>query len=176
MTFFLVTLLLCILAEALFSGGEIALLSADKIKLRHVAEQTVSGQRAIQRFLEDPSVLISTSLVGTNICVVLSSVIATLFFLRWMPHHAELLSLAVMTPVIVVFGEILPKSIFQYHADRLAPRIIPIFSVFQIIFSPFVQIGLWLSKNLAEMRDLPEHKVLYSREELSLLLRLPDAQ
>jgi len=164
----------CILCEAFFSGAEIALITADKVKLRHRAENATRRQRAILSFLENPGELISTSLVGTSICVVLSTVIATLTFVQRFPGQAELLSLAVMTPLILIFGEIVPKSIFQNYADRLAPAAIRALWVFRTLFYPVIALGSWLSNLLLRMLGLEqENRALMTREELSLLLRLP---
>jgi CBS domain containing-hemolysin-like protein len=164
----------CILCEAFFSGAEIALITADKVKLRHRAESAARRQRAILSFLEDPGELISTSLVGTSICVVLSTVIATLTFVQRFPGQAELLSLAVMTPLILIFGEIVPKSIFQSYADRLAPAAIRALWFFRTLFYPVIALGSWLSKVMLRMLGLAqEARALMTREELGLLLRLP---
>ncbi len=164
----------CIIFEAFFSGAEIALVSADKVKLRTHAEK-LTGRRAalIDGFLEDPGELISTSLVGTNICVVLSTVVATLSLLPLYPAQAELLSLAVMTPLVLVFGEIVPKSLFQKFADQTVVRLIYILWVCRIIFYPFVGVGTWLSNQLIRVLGLEQGGgANMSREELRLLLRL----
>ena len=164
----------CIVLEAFFSGAEIALVSADKVKLRTHAEQ-LSGRRAglLLGFLDDPGILISTSLVGTNICVVLSTVVATLSLLPRYPDQAELLSLAVMTPLVLVFGEIVPKSLFQKFADQTVARLVYILTVFRVVFFPFVAIGTWLSNQLIRVLGLEKGTgAVLSREELRLLIRL----
>ena len=177
MTPILVILGLCILFQAFFSGAEIALVSADKVKLRHRAEEEGHRERAILSFLDNPGELISTSLVGTNTCVVLSTVVATLGFLSWFPHNAELAALALMTPLVLIFGEILPKSIFQHYADPIAPKVIYALWFFRLLFYPMVAIGSWLSRSLLRLfRVDQEQKVLMSREELSILLRLPSRE
>jgi putative hemolysin len=169
------SLALCIFFEAFFSGAEIALIAADKVRLRHRGESGGRGGRAILRYLEEPSELISTALTGTSICVVLSSVVATLVFLPRFPGEAELLSLAVITPLVLIFGEIIPKSIFQTYADRLAPSAIVLLWVFRVVFYPVVEVGSWLSTVFLRILGLDrESKALMSREELGLLLRLPD--
>ena len=164
----------CIVLEAFFSGAEIALVAADKVKLRTLAEQ-LKGRRStlLRKFLEDPGQLISTSLVGTNICVVLSTVVATLSLLPLYPDQAELLSLAVMAPLVLVFGEIVPKSLFQKYADQTVARLIYILTVFRIIFFPFVGVGTWLSNVLIKVLGLKQGSgAILSREELRLLIRL----
>ena len=174
MTLVIIILALCIVFEALFSGAEIALVSADKVKLRHHAD-AAAGRRGgiIRSFLDEPSVLISTSLVGTNLCVVLSTVVATLTLLEWFPKRAEMVSLAVMTPLILVFGEILPKSIFQNWADQLAPKAIYALWFFRVVAYPFVAVGSAFSDLLLRLFGIDRQQSVMTREELRLLLRLP---
>jgi putative hemolysin len=165
-----------ILLEAFFSGAEIALLSADKVKLRHRAEEQNRRQEVILSFLDDPGELISTALVGTTSCVVLSTVVSTLAFLRNFPHQAELLSLAAVTPLVLVFGEILPKSVFQNHADAVAPKVIYALWFFRTLFYPVVALGAWLSELFLKVLGLTRERALMSRKELSLLIRLPSRE
>jgi CBS domain containing-hemolysin-like protein len=167
---------LCILFEAFFSGSEIALITADKVKLRHLAESPGRRQRAIQSFLDDPGELISTSLVGTSICVVLSTVVATLSFMSRYPKEAELLSLAVMTPLILIFGEIVPKSVFQSYADRVAPTAVYLMWFFRALFYPVVAVGSWLSTLALRLFGLDQEQRVMTREELSLLIQLPSGE
>jgi putative hemolysin len=176
-TLVIVILALCIVFEALFSGSEIALVSADKVKLRHHAE--AAGRRrgkVILDFLEQPGELISTSLVGTNVCVVLSTVVATLTLLEWFPQRAEVLSLAVMTPLVLVFGEILPKSIFQHWADQLAPKVIYALWFFRALVYPVVAVGSAFSGLLLRIFGLDRQQSVMTREELGLLLKLPSVK
>jgi CBS domain containing-hemolysin-like protein len=173
MTVAITVLVLCLFFEACFSGAEIALVSADKVKLRHRAETDGRREKVIRAFLDDPGELISTSLVGTTICVALSTVVATLTFLRHFPHNAELLSLAVMTPLVLVFGEIIPKSVFQTWADRIAPTAIYLLWLFRTLFYPVVAVGSWLSRWLLRLLGREEQpRAIMSREELGFLIRL----
>ena len=66
----LLIILLCLLAEGFFSGSEIGVVSADQIKLRHLAAKGSKGARLALKMLEKPEWLLSTTLVGTNISVV----------------------------------------------------------------------------------------------------------
>ena len=169
-------LALCIVFEAFFSGSELALIAADRVRLRHRGEEGGRRGRAIRAFLDDPGGLISTTLVGTSICVVLSSVVATLVFLERFPGEAEILSLLTITPLVLIFGEIVPKSIFQTYADRLAPSVILLLWIFRTAFYPVVAVGSWLSTVLLRLIGVEdESKAMMTRKELSLLLRLPDS-
>ena len=176
MTVTIVVLAVCLLLEAFFSGGELALISADRVKLRHHAEGRGRRGAMILRFLNDPGQLISTSLVGTNICVVLSTAMATVELLPRYPGQAELLSLGVMMPLVLVFGEIVPKSICHHYADVLAPPLIYVFSGFRLLFLPAVVAGSAFSRFLMRRMKLDPQRALMSREELRLLIQLPNRQ
>ncbi|MBK6846664.1 MAG: HlyC/CorC family transporter [Proteobacteria bacterium] len=164
---------ICLLAEGFFSGAELALISADRVLLRSWADR--GGHRAtlVRRFLDDPGQLISTALVGTNICVVLSTVVATLALLQHFPQRGELLSLLVMTPLVLIFGEIVPKSVFQHYADRWAPRVIYLLSAFRLLFFPLVALGSWITRQLLRVVHLDQQRLFMSRDELRLLITLP---
>lgn len=172
----LVILGLCILFEALFSGSELALVSADKVRLRHHAEAGGRAKKVILGFLDDPGELITTSLVGTNICVVLSTVVATLTLMQWFPQHAEWVSLAVMTPLVLVFGEIIPKSVFHTYADQIAPKAIYALWVFRLLVYPVVAVGGLMSAALLRVLGIDRQSSVMTREELGLLLRLPSRE
>jgi CBS domain containing-hemolysin-like protein len=169
----MLALAVSLLCEAFFSGAELALISADKVKLRHLAESDSRRRRRILRFLEEPGDLISTALVGTNICVVFSAVVTTLALMPQFPESAELITLLVITPVILVFGEIVPKSIFQHYADRTAPRLISILTYFRWVFLPLVELGRGLSGVLLRIFKIAERPAVMTREELKLLITLP---
>jgi putative hemolysin len=105
-----------LLLEAFFSGSEIALLSADKLKLRAAGKRSGGAQLALE-LANRPERVLSITLVVTSLCVIgISSVIALAF-------KSDLLAVAVTSPLIVVFGELLPKTLFQKYADRIAPRV-----------------------------------------------------
>ena len=170
----IIVLASCLLLEAFFSGAELALISADKVQLRHRAESAKPRRRKlILSFLEEPGELISAALTGTNICVVLSTVTATVTLLPLYPQQAELISLAVLTPLVLIFGEIVPKSIFQHYADRMAPRLISMLEVFRLLFLPAVAIGRYFSGLVLRAFGLDTHRARMTRDELRLLIKLP---
>jgi magnesium and cobalt exporter, CNNM family len=163
----------CLLLEALFSGSELALISADRIRLQTHARRGSSRDRLIARFLGRPQDLIATSLIGTTTCVVVSTTVVTLYALEVAPRHAELISVAVMTPLILVFGEIVPKSVFQHYADTAAPRSIYLLWGFYALFSPIVAMASRVSDVLLRGLRVQERRPFMTREELRLLLELP---
>lgn len=165
-------LVVCILLEGFFSGSEIALVNADRYKLV-IASDAGSKQAALAlRMLGNSSRFFSTTLFGTNISTVTSSVVATLFIIHNFGEAYTPFALLVW-PFALVFGEILPKSIFQHQSDRIVIYIAPILYVFSIVFFPFT----WLLSGLTEKiigRVKPHHSSQdrLTREELEMMIEV----
>jgi len=169
----IVVVAVCLVFEAFFSGAEVALLSADRIRLQAHARRGSSRDRLIMRFVQHPQDLIATSLVGTNICVVVGTTIVTLYTMQRWPHQGEMISVAVMTPLILVFGEIVPKSVFQARADSVAPRSIYLLWGFYALLSPIVALASRVSDVILRALGVKERRPFATRDELRLLLELP---
>lgn len=123
----LLTVLLMIvllLLKGFFSGSEIALVNADKIKLRHAAKQGNRGAELAMKLLQKPEVLLSTTLVGTNISTIALTTVGTLLMLDWLGPRGELYAFLAFTPLFLVAGEVVPKSVYQQKTAVLTPIII----------------------------------------------------
>ncbi len=131
-------MLFCLLLEGFFSGVEIAVVSADQMKLRHIAAKGSKGARLALEMLKKPEWLLSTTLIGTNIMVVANTTLATALVIRLIGETYSWLAIVCMSPLIWIFGEIVPKSIFQHRADEIAPRAIFILRFASYLFYPLL--------------------------------------
>jgi CBS domain containing-hemolysin-like protein len=131
-------MVLLLLLEGFFSGSEIALVNADKIRLHARAKQGHRGAQLVLELFERPEVLLTTILVGTNIAVVTLTTLGTLLMIRWFGERGDLYALLVYTPLLLTFGEIVPKSVYQQKADQLAPRVIYPLSAFRLLLYPLI--------------------------------------
>jgi putative hemolysin len=177
MTDILVTLgimIACLLAEGFFSGSEIGVVSADRVKLRHAAAQGSRGASLALKMLNKPEWLLSTTLVGTNISVVTNTTMATALMMQLFGEGASWLAVVLVAPLIWVFGEIVPKSIFQQRADSLTPRVIFPLRLFSYLFFPilivFSRLTLLLAKLLGDKSG--ERNPFTLREEISMLMQM----
>ena len=136
---FLLPILVFLCLEGLFSGGEIALVACDINIVRQRAEAGSRSASVALRLLERPEWFLSTTLTGTNLCSVSNTAITTAMFISMFgPERGALLSIVVMIPLILIVGEVIPKSIFQQHADVMAPRISWFIWIASWIFYPVV--------------------------------------
>jgi len=149
MTFAL--MILCLVAEGFFSGSEIGVVSADRMKLRHDAAKGSLGAKLALEMLDKPEWLLSTTLVGTNIAVVANTTMATALMLQLFGEYGSWLAVALVAPLIWVFGEIVPKSVFQQRADVITPRVIFLLKLFSWLFYPLLLVFSFLTRLLARM-------------------------
>ena len=134
----LAVMLIILLLKGFFSGSEIALVSSDKIRLRHKAKQGNRGAALALKLFQTPDILLSTTLVGTNICTVVLTTIGTLLLIRLFGPTGELYAFLALTPVLLILGEIVPKSVYQQKSNSLTPLIIYPLRWASFLFYPVV--------------------------------------
>ncbi|NOZ21802.1 MAG: DUF21 domain-containing protein, partial [Planctomycetes bacterium] len=127
-----------ILATGYFAGAETGAYCLNKIRLRHRAEQGWRSALILRSLLSDPQGLICATLVGTNICVYMCTVILTFNLERWDVRTAELVSTVCLSPILLVFSEAVPKNLFQLKADLLMYKLAPTLAFFRRLFAPAV--------------------------------------
>lgn len=136
----LIVMIILVLFSAFFSSAETAFSSLNKVKLKSM--ETDKSADKIQKTLslaDNYDMVLSTILIGNNIVNIASTSIATLFFTGILGDNSDLgatVSTVVMTVVVLIFGEITPKTIAKEKAESYAVIITPIVRLFVIIFYP----------------------------------------
>jgi putative hemolysin len=163
----------CLLFEMFFGAAELSVISADRIALRKDAETGSRTALLLEQFLDNKQRFLATTLFGTQLSVIASTVTMTYALHKVVsPHRAELYLLACMTPLLVIFGEIVPKTIGQQSADRWARRLVYPLWVASKLFLPVVAPLTKLSTVIMRQLGIAERK-LVTREELEALLKTP---
>ena len=134
----LLVILIFLLLKGFFSGSELAMVNSDKIHLRHEARMGNAGAKLVLNLFRTPDVMLGTTLVGTNIATVTITTLGTLIFVRLFGDIGDVVSVLVFTPFLLIFGEIVPKSIFQQKADTIVTRIIYGLRFFSYVFYPVI--------------------------------------
>lgn len=138
---FIVTLILvviCIAFEAFFSGAEIALISANRIKIQHRAKKKDAACQAVNELWETPDRTFAMTSLGTNLAMVTCTAIFTAYMVAHFGEAGDLLAMVILTPLILMAGEIIPKMVFQNAADQMILSIIKPLKFFQKLLSPAV--------------------------------------
>lgn len=164
--------LLCLVLEGFFSGAETAIVSVSKPQVRARAQWGDARARVVDALLAQPSRLLATTLVGTNLSVVTGTSIATLLISRFTPPEWEsAVTTAVMAPLIIVFGELLPKSIGRGNAEGYALRAGGTLLLAQRVMKPLVAFVSALSTGALRLVGLKsaDTNPYVSREEVEVL-------
>ena len=138
-------ILICIFCEGFFSGTETAMVSVDRARIKALAEQGSKKHTLVDAILHTPEKFFSTTLLGTNIFEVLSNAIATLLIINYLGEQYKYATILIMTPFILILGEIVPKTVYRYHAEQITPYLVYPLKVMSILFYPFVIILTWLT-------------------------------
>ena len=170
----LLVMAICLLAEGFFSGAEIGVVSADRIKLRTDAAKGSRGAQLAMKMLAKPEWLLSTTLVGTNIAVVTNTTMATALVIQLFGPEFSWLAVVLVAPLIWIFGEIVPKSIFQQRADSITPRAIFVLRFCSQIFYPILLLFSFFARLLARlMGDKPGYQNAFTlRQEIMTMMSM----
>jgi magnesium and cobalt exporter, CNNM family len=176
-TFWITTgsILLLLVLSGFFSGSETALTAASRGKLRTQADK---GSRGAQRALditEDNERLIGSVLLGNNLVNILSASLATALFTRLFGESGIALATLVMTLLVLVFAEVLPKTYAIIHAEKAAAAVAPTIGLIVTLFSPIVAAVRFLVRGVLALFgvkiDADSH-MLAVREEIAGALHL----
>jgi len=136
----IIIVLFCLVVEGFFSGSELGFISVNRIKIKHLSETGGKAAQQVEELLKTPERIFGTTSIGTNIAVVSSTAVVTAYLVELFGKKGDLYAAVILFPVILLFGEIIPKTIFQQKADSLIIKIIWPFKIALNIFNPVVSI------------------------------------
>ena len=159
--------LICLLLSAYFSATETAFSTFNRIRLKTNAEKGDKKAALVLELADDYDRLISAILVGNNIVNILAASMATLLFQKWIQNQelAAAISTAALTVLVLIFGEVSPKTIAKNSPDKFAMFSAPIIRVIKISLSPFTFIFQKWQTLLAKIFK-PEEDAGITEEEL----------
>ncbi|HUT72323.1 MAG TPA: hemolysin family protein [Desulfatiglandales bacterium] len=139
-------ILICIASEGFFSGTETAMVSVDRSRIKALAEQGSKRATLVDAVLQAPEKFFSTTLLGTNISVVLSNAVATFLVIKYLGEPYAYVTILIMTPIILIFGEIVPKTVYRYHAEQITTSLVYPLKIISLLFYPIIAILTWLTQ------------------------------
>jgi CBS domain containing-hemolysin-like protein len=173
-TSFLWIIVIALALTAFFSGAEMAFIAANRVRLRHLAE---AGHRAATRYLEAfrrPERVLSTSMMGVTIAHITASSAATWVLIPTLGTWAALVVTAALTPLMLVFGEVIPKAVAREWATAIIRYLFPVIEFASRLLAPLTWgANVFVGRTLALIGRRPAStRQFVSREELKLLLQL----
>ncbi len=166
--------LLCLLATMFFSAAEMAFIAANRLKLRHLAEE---GNRVAEQYLDAfrrPERVLSTAMMGVTVSHIIASSAATRSVLPTLGPYAPLVVTAVLTPLMLIFGEIFPKTLAREWATSMILKLYRPLTWASVLLAPFVMVAnavVTAVLRLGGSRQV-DGRAFVSREELKALLQM----
>lgn len=161
----IIALVVLVIFSAFFSGSEIVYAKVNKIKLEKYAKNNKKYDKALNLVNNYPS-LLSTILIGNNLVNIAASSLATILAIELWPEYGPTIASIGMTVIILIFGEILPKTIFQTYNFTLSVVFAPILNILNIIFKPIVYVCTKIVNGLSKLYTPKEEIPTATDEEL----------
>ncbi len=150
-----VLLLVLLLLSGFFSSAETALFSISKTKARHLAKKKTKSLLLIKRMKNDPHRLLSAILIGNNLVNVGAAALATYITINIFPNYAVGIATGIMTFLILVFGEVIPKSVATQNNILIARMVIYPIYWFSILCYPVIIFLNFIPKITGKIKKTP---------------------
>ena len=140
----IIGIVVLVIFSAYFSATETAFTSVNRIRIKNLAGDGDKKAKVVLDLSEKFDSLLSTILVGNNIVNIAMSSMATVLFIQWYPMYGATIATIVITLVVLIFGEISPKSLAKENPEKFAMLSAPLLKFFMVILSPINWIfGQW---------------------------------
>ncbi len=136
----IITLLILLLASGFFSASETSLMSLSKIRIRHMQEEGIKGAKLVASLIEDSNKLLSSILIGNNVVNIAATSISTSLFIALLGPQGVPVATALMTVLVLLFGEITPKTIAANNSEKVAIFVSKPIKIIIFILRPVVWI------------------------------------
>lgn len=169
-TISLIIIIFCVVMSAFFSATETAFSSFNRIRLKNMAERGNKKAALVLRLADNYDSLLSTILIGNNIVNILSASLATVLFVKMLGNDlGPSISTVVTTIVVLIFGEVSPKSIAKESPEKMAMFSAPLLRVLVVVLTPFNYLfGLW-KRLLGKLFGAPESRTITEDELLTIV-------
>ena len=163
---------------AFFSAAEMAFIGANRLRLRHLAE---AGNRTASRYLESfkqPERLLSTAMMGVTLAHIIASSVATWALIPVLGDMAAVAVTLGLTPLLLVFGEVIPKAVAREWSTALILSLFQVFELASKVLSPLTWATNAIVSGALRLlgRQRTSTRQFVSREELKLLLQMEPAE
>ncbi|MDX2499243.1 MAG: hemolysin family protein [Deltaproteobacteria bacterium] len=168
----LLVLIVLLLLSGFFSSAETALFSISRAKARHIAKERGLTNSLIKKMKDDPHRLLSTILIGNNLVNVAATALATAITIGLAASHAVGIATGLMTALILIFGEIIPKSIATRNNVLIARLVIIPLYWLSILFAPVI----YLLNFIPKLTSKVQRKSRVTEEELMTFVEVVEEE
>lgn len=177
-TWQIVLLLILLVMSGFFSMSETALMALSKIRIRHMVDEKVRGAKLIQKLTEEPNKLLGAILIGNNIVNIGASSLATSIAVKQWGESGVGVVTIVMTILVLIFGEITPKSIAKQHSEKVALKVCGLINLTVKIFKPLVIVFTAISSVFIKLlgADPKASEPFITEEELKTMVGVSEEE
>lgn len=173
----IIALVLLVAMSSVFSSSETAITSVSKIKVRQLDQKDNKNAHLLKKLHDNMQTTISTILIGNNIVNIAASSIATILFTNIFHQNGALISTVVMTVFVLIFGEVLPKTIAQYKNKSVALKFSRFIYLLTIVFKPIVKVLNLLTRLIIKLFvGEDEDSSTLTEEELKTLVEVSEEE
>lgn len=163
----LILIFTLILLSGVFSGAELALFSLSPAKIRSLIENKKKGAKAVQKLRDNPHDLLITILIGNNLVNILASVLSTVWASRTFGLNALAYVTGGITFLVLVFGEIVPKTFAQKYAELFSRIIAPFILFLGLVLKPLIILFTLITKGIMKIFGVDDSPLKsFTEEEL----------
>ena len=156
--------------SALFAGSETALTASSRAKLKALADKGSRGAHSAMIVTKDRERMIGALLLGNNIVTILSASLATALLTRMFGGSGVAIATLMMTALVLIFGQVMPKTVAITFPEAVATRVAPIVRPIILLFSPLVRLTRALVRGILRLVGLkadPGGQMLALRQEIA---------
>jgi len=164
-------LLVLFILSGFFSGSETALMSMDRMRVKYLAEKDRPGARKLAQILERPESLLSAILVGNNVVNIMASVFATTLFIELFGQRGELMTILILTPLLLVFSEVCPKTYAANYPEKLSFAVLHPIRFVMWLLRPVTWLVSGVSSLLTRFLHSEVEKPLISEDEIRSIIQ-----
>ncbi len=178
-------LIVLIFISGFFSLSETAITAVSRIKVRKFFEQKTFGSKALYELREHPNRMLTTILVGNNLVNIAAASLATSMIIEAFKRASIVsesapiwVSTLIMTSILLVFGEITPKTIAIKSSEKWALRMAPVINITAYVLSPFVSFFMFICRPLIRLfgADTKAYSPFITEEEIKMLLSVGEEE
>lgn len=166
----IILLVIMLILSAFFAMSEAALLSINRFKVRHWVEKKRFGANYVKKLKDNPEVLLSTILIGNNLVNTAAAAITTSISLEIFKDNAIGIATGIATFLILIFGDIIPKSIGANNNEVLAPLFAPVLWNINLAFYPLIKLLEIMLKGVNKLVGTKKIPII-TKEELKSIVK-----
>ena len=178
-TWQLILLAILLVLSGFFSASETALMSLSKIRTRHLVEEGVKGAKLLEKLTDNPNKLLGSILIGNNIVNIGASALASSLIAQVVGGTTGIaIATGVMTVLILIFGEITPKSLAKQNTEAVSLKVIKPINFIVKIFTPFVWVFGHISNFIIKLfgGDSSKNQPFITQEELKTMMDVSEEE